>query len=114
MTPVAKGGSALVSEPVTLEEQITELDRELALRARVYPRWVAAKKIRADTAQRQMARLRAAHRSLEVLREIGRHKPQTATTSGNNATAWCRRCDTVVAIKLDRGDHLCAVCRLVL
>jgi hypothetical protein len=40
---------------ITLEEQIAEVERELALRHRVYPRWVAAKQLSPAKADRQIA-----------------------------------------------------------
>lgn len=56
----------------TLEEQIEEIDRELRLRERVYPRWVNAQrpKLSPQAAERQMGRLRAARDSLIRLRDL--------------------------------------------
>ena len=51
----------------TLEEQIAELRREIGLRERVYPGWIAAKKMKADQAERSMARIKAALETLEGL-----------------------------------------------
>lgn len=56
-------------EEVSLEQQIAEVERELKIREVVYPRWInAAKpKLRPETADRQMARMRAV---LETLRRL--------------------------------------------
>ena len=53
--------------PVTLMEMIAELERELALRTSVYPRWVAAGKLKKDKADRQIAVLRRAYITLQQL-----------------------------------------------
>jgi hypothetical protein len=52
---------------MTLNQQIEELDRELAYRAKVYPRLMAAGKLRASVAEYQVARLKAARETLEWL-----------------------------------------------
>ena len=41
--------------PVTLDDMIHEIERELALRHRVYPRWVAGKNLQQRQADRQIA-----------------------------------------------------------
>lgn len=46
-------------------EILSELKRELGMREAKYPGWVASKKLKPDTAQRQMLRLRAGIRKLE-------------------------------------------------
>lgn len=56
---------------VPLEEQIKEVKRELGLRERVYPRWIAAKKLWPDDADRHMAAMRAA---LETLHEVAQSR----------------------------------------
>lgn len=45
--------------PVRIADMITEVERELALRAAVYPRWVASGKLKQSTADEQVRRLRA-------------------------------------------------------
>ena len=54
--------------PVTLDEMLKEIERECALRRRVYPRWVGQGKISQDKADRQ----------IEVMEAI-------------RAELWCRR-----------------------
>ena len=58
---------------VSLDEQLYEVDRELALRERVYPRWVAATpaKLSQASADRYMLRLRAVRATLLRLIEQG-------------------------------------------
>ena len=45
--------------PVSREEMVSEVQREIALRRRVYPRWVDAGKLKLDRAERQIAVLEA-------------------------------------------------------
>jgi hypothetical protein len=54
----------------TLDEQIEELERELKLRERVYPRWITKypPKLTPAAAERQLGRLRAAIESLRRLK----------------------------------------------
>jgi hypothetical protein len=52
--------------PVSREEMVSEVQREIALRRRVYPRWVDAGKLKLDRAERQIAVLEAV---LEELRK---------------------------------------------
>ena len=52
---------------VSLTEQIQELQRELRMRDRVYPRWIASGKLTDADAGRQLARLRAAISTLVQL-----------------------------------------------
>jgi hypothetical protein len=49
---------------VTLEEQIAEAQRELALRRRCYPAWVKAGKLTHDEASHQLAAMAAIVRTL--------------------------------------------------
>lgn len=51
--------------PVPLAEQIAEVEREIAMRESVYPRWVELKRISQAKADRQFAAMSAA---LETLR----------------------------------------------
>lgn len=57
------------SSPVTLQEMIAEVERELALRARVYPKWVAAGRLSQAKADAYTRRLEAV---LELLRQQSR------------------------------------------
>ena len=47
-------------EQITLEEIAEELKREIAIRGRVYPRWIEIGKLDADTGNLQILKLRAA------------------------------------------------------
>lgn len=52
----------------TIHEQIACLDRELGMRRRVYPRWVDAKKMTQEKADREIAVMLDARSTLERLR----------------------------------------------
>ena len=53
--------------PPSFAAQFAELKRERAMRARVYPHWVASGKIKKQTADYQLAALEAAMATLEAL-----------------------------------------------
>lgn len=53
--------------PITTHEMIAEIEREIVMRERVYPRWVADGKLKQAKADRQIAILRAAVRRLREL-----------------------------------------------
>ena len=40
----------------TFEDMLAEIDRELAMRERVYPKWCASGKMKRETAERQVVR----------------------------------------------------------
>ena len=44
---------------IPLQEQLAEVRREIALRERVYPRWISQGKLEPTKAQRKLATLRA-------------------------------------------------------
>lgn len=69
----------LPEQGVSLEEQIQELERELALRERVYPKWVEAGRMSQREAQQRYLALRAA---LTTLRSGGRGQPSERALSG--------------------------------
>ena len=52
-----------------LRQQIEEIDRELKMRASVYPRWVHAGKIKQSQADYHIARLEAVKTTLTWLQE---------------------------------------------
>jgi hypothetical protein len=54
---------------VTLETQIAELKRELAVRENVYRSWIAKGTMRQEVADSQMARMRGALHTLLELQE---------------------------------------------
>ena len=56
--------------PPSIPDQIAELERELGLRQRVYPRWVREGKLREGVAEERMRRLEAARDSLVRLAKI--------------------------------------------
>lgn len=57
---------------IRLSEQIAELERELALRQLLYPRWIAAGSMAQATGEYQIAALKAAIRTLQSLVNDGK------------------------------------------
>lgn len=55
---------------ITLEQQIAEVAREIALRRNVYPKWVESKRLTQQKADQQIAAMQAALDTLILLREI--------------------------------------------
>ena len=56
---------------VRIDEVLHELLRELAMRERMYPRWVAQKSLSPKAADRQLGRLRRAIELIEGLQKTG-------------------------------------------
>ena len=52
-------------------EQISEVERELAIRKNVYPKWIKSGRLAKTTAERSIARLTAALGSLRTLGQFG-------------------------------------------
>lgn len=52
---------------VKLEDQIKAVKREIAMRDRVYPRWVSQRKLTQAAADRELAAMRAVLATLEEL-----------------------------------------------
>ena len=50
---------------VTLQDAVKEIRREIQLRERLYPQWVASGKLNKATAERQLARMKYALELLE-------------------------------------------------
>ena len=55
--------------PIDLRAQVSEVEREIALRRRVYPRWTAAGRLSQAAADRQIVTMEAV---LATLREASR------------------------------------------
>jgi hypothetical protein len=55
--------------PIPIERQIAELRRELAMRGRVYPRFVQTGRMTQDEADKYAATMRAALATLEGVRD---------------------------------------------
>lgn len=53
----------------SLDDQVAEVERELAVRRGVYPRLIAARRLSREAAERQMARLEAAAATLARVRD---------------------------------------------
>ena len=60
---------------VTLQDAVKEIRREVKLRERLYPQWVASGKLNKATAERQLARLKFALELLEG-KQAGQHGHQ--------------------------------------
>jgi hypothetical protein len=60
---------------IPLEQQIAEVAREIALRAAVYPRLISVGMLARQNAAGQLARMRAALRTLRRLRRKPRRRP---------------------------------------
>lgn len=56
--------------PITLDDEISELEREIALRQRVYPRWVADKRMTTNAADRHISVMKSAVESLHRLKGL--------------------------------------------
>jgi hypothetical protein len=59
--------------PIPIEAQIAEVERELAMREKVFPRWIDEKKLKPENAARCMNAMRAV---LATLQSIKEKKPQ--------------------------------------
>ena len=57
--------------PIEIEDEIQELERELRLRRRVYPGYIAARHLTQAKADRQIAVLQSAIESLHRLKGLG-------------------------------------------
>ncbi len=56
--------------PVSLKDQLACAQRELALRQRVYPRWVEAGKLKQSIAEEEIRRMAAICETLEDLLSV--------------------------------------------
>ena len=54
--------------PISLDDEIKEVEREIALRKRVYPHWIDAAKITREKADRQIAVMESVAARLNSLR----------------------------------------------
>jgi hypothetical protein len=54
---------------VPIADQLAEVEREIRQRERVYPKWIAAGRLKADTAANKMRSLEAAAATLRVVSE---------------------------------------------
>lgn len=55
--------------PVPIADQIAAVERELEMRRRVYPRWVANGKMKQGTADEEIRRMEAVLATLEGVRD---------------------------------------------
>lgn len=92
---------------IPVAAQIAELERELSLRARVYPRWVEQGRLAQDAADEQIAAMRAAVRSLQILAEVQRMAREGARGVHYETTARSavREAEGIVAARLEAADR---------
>jgi hypothetical protein len=57
-----------VSAPITLDAQIADVEREISMRKAVYPKWIAAGKLKQAKADAQIASMEAVSVTLNWLR----------------------------------------------
>jgi hypothetical protein len=55
---------------ITLDDQLAEVNRELAMRYKMYPKWISLGQMKRADANKQYAALKAVKRSLERLHEM--------------------------------------------
>lgn len=55
---------------MSLDQAITEVRREIAMRKKLYPRWVAAGKVPREKAEHQLAAMELALLNLEDVKEV--------------------------------------------
>jgi len=70
-------------DTVTIAEQIACVDRELAIRGRVYPRWVEKGKLRAEAADLEIKRMQAVRESLLRVQAELPARPPGVTATGD-------------------------------
>jgi hypothetical protein len=56
-----------------LTDQIAELEREIGMRARLYPQWIQKGSLKQPVADRQLGAMRAALKTLESLQREQAH-----------------------------------------
>lgn len=54
---------------ITFDHQLTELDREIAMRERLYPAWIDRGTLNEHAAERQLERMRAARDTVRQVRQ---------------------------------------------
>ena len=57
--------------PPSIDDQIAEAERELAMRRHAYPRWVASGTLKADRAERQVKAMEAILDTLRAVKARG-------------------------------------------
>lgn len=57
----------MANSSIPLADQLAEVERELSMRERVYPKWVQSGRMKVTEADRQIARMRAVRDTLRGL-----------------------------------------------
>lgn len=66
--------NAAIKNEIPIERQIACVRRELAMRKNVYPKWVAAKRMKQETADAEISALQATHDTLTEVQKLGAGK----------------------------------------
>lgn len=61
---------------VTFDEQLIEIEREIKIRERLYPRWVTDDRLKVEDARKQLARLKAVRETMLALKQYRQMIPQ--------------------------------------
>lgn len=86
---------------MTIDEQIKAVEREIGMRERVYPGWVAAKRMSQAKAEHEIAAMRAVLKTLQELRDGHRSPALDWTPVGDRLPDD----DTTVMIALTDDDE---------
>ena len=92
--------------PMSFEEILAEIDRELDLRRRKYPEWVAANRMHASAADRQLLRLTEARKALVAHSELIESCRLLVDTWHGEPRDMRDVAEAVRAIHLDIEEHL--------
>ncbi|MDP2332434.1 MAG: hypothetical protein Q8M19_17230 [Reyranella sp.] len=68
-TPASRTPADRLLAPFSLKNQVNELQREKAMRARLYPGWINAGRLKAATAEAQLETIGRAIETLQLLQE---------------------------------------------
>lgn len=61
-----------INTAVSIEDQLKCVRRELAMRQRVYPRWVAQSKMKQEAADRELAAMQAVHDTVSGANDLAK------------------------------------------
>lgn len=66
-------------EPITLEQQLASVRRELAMRKNVYPKWVKAGRMKQEVADHEIAAMQAVHDTITAAIEARQNQGKALT-----------------------------------
>ena len=67
---------------ITIDDELSCVEREIKMRESVYPRWVAAKKMSQETADRELRTMRPVHASMLEYRRWCREREENGRRQG--------------------------------